>query len=1405
MLYDNYQKRISKIAGFLSKLVRKLPLIITLTVVLILAVSGLVLAKGTVIGFSCDKEVAYGETLDCEANVFMGKVSYEYASSDKEDWTAEFPRFPGEYRIRAVGKAAFGSSRYSKSKSFTVLPREISVSVTDDSVVYGEELNLTADLSYGDQIICENFIYSEPSSKSPNVYADLAKTMNVTPDADSIKIVDENGNDLTHAYIIKTETTLLDIRKREIGITVEDQYFVYDGEQHRHNVFSLTSGTLKEGDRFETVFFVYADTAGIKQNIPTVIIRNEADENVNVYYNINKNIGNLIVEKRPITVNTGTGEVVYAGKEIGLPEYTLDPSTPLANGDTLKVRSYEKFENVGVYQNHVYFDVYNERGEKVTDSYEIKVNCGSFTITPKPITVVTGSAQLEYNGYPQYYDSFSIEGLAAYHAGYAEKLTSLQYVGKTENKFEVTLFDSRFSTSSNNYDVTKNYSITYVYGTLEIIKRQVTINTNDMTWVYDGKAHTNPSFEIHGDSAGFAETDTFESTSWASITDVGTTYNTVSDFIVYRYDYMAPDGRRDVTENYDVLCLNKGTLEVIPRTVRVRPVYVTKVYDGTPLYATEAELSPHSEYGILKGHSLKTDFKGSQTVVGSGYSYLTDLVVMNGDSDISYNYNIIPEEGKITVTRRPITVFTGNAEKIYDGTALRCDEFGVDADSEYGLIDGHTLFMLPTGGRTDIGESYNTCYEKYTQISAPEGDVTSYYSISYKFGKLVVKPYAYIYITSASAWKYYDGTPLSDSGYELLIKNGELREGHSLEVNVLGTITEIGTASNELKVSVTDSHGNDVSDKYGIFTTEGVLELKKKSADETFDKIDVTGPSGDDAGGKKTYGKIKTGKAAYIYLKQGSYGEFDGRAWHEVSSYGETLEGGYSMDYLVSAVLRNKGFSAELADFSDLELYMLPYYLGFTGNYGIQSSDTLYKGDKTAFSAYYYLMPDISDYSDLKGNLGEYAELERKYRNYVYTVYLSVDNETKHYMNEIIRAQGFDSRDAEIISKVAEYIKNSASYNLNYDRGLDSESNAVIAFLDKYKEGVCAHYASSAVLLYRSLGIPARYAVGFAVEAKANEFVDINSPGHAWAEVYIDGVGWIPVEVSPTGYSENVKKEKITVSPSYKYKTYDGLVLAADNSAIDVCAVLADLLKEGYTYSVKLEGSQLYVGRGISRITSFELFDPKGNEVTDHYDIELLDGILEVFAPEIDFVKIYLHEIQKYYDGTELIFANGDYDVIDAGDGVEISLAFKEGITEVGSVLLAQINGNIGRYVTYRVYKDGADVTDRYEVVFENWHKNAESYVPIRVDRRKITVESGSAIKVYDGTVLSNAEGSVIIGSLVEGHTLEIKNAGSITKEGSSPNYISEIIIRNASGIDVTDSYEITEILGTLTVIPSDD
>ena len=78
--------------------------------------------------------------------------------------------------------------------------------------------------------------------------------------------------------------------------------------------------------------------------------------------------------------------------------------------------------------------------------------------------------------------------------------------------------------------------------------------------------------------------------------------------------------------------------------------------------------------------------------------------------------------------------------------------------------------------------------------------------------------------------------------------------------------------------------------------------------------------------------------------------------------------------------------------------------------------------------------------------------------------------------------EGFYKKDMETVLKVADYIQKSAKYNLAYDRELDSESNVAVAFLDEYKEGVCQHYASAATLLYRAMGIPARYTVGFFIE-----------------------------------------------------------------------------------------------------------------------------------------------------------------------------------------------------------------------------------------------------------------------------------------------------------------------------------
>lgn len=70
------------------------------------------------------------------------------------------------------------------------------------------------------------------------------------------------------------------------------------------------------------------------------------------------------------------------------------------------------------------------------------------------------------------------------------------------------------------------------------------------------------------------------------------------------------------------------------------------------------------------------------------------------------------------------------------------------------------------------------------------------------------------------------------------------------------------------------------------------------------------------------------------------------------------------------------------------------------------------------------------------------------------------------------------------------------------------------------QEGYCTYYATAFAIMARCLDIPTRYVQGFCIvtnnESSRFEYTAYASDAHAWVEAYIEGIGWIPFEPTPT-------------------------------------------------------------------------------------------------------------------------------------------------------------------------------------------------------------------------------------------------------------------------------------------------
>lgn len=100
--------------------------------------------------------------------------------------------------------------------------------------------------------------------------------------------------------------------------------------------------------------------------------------------------------------------------------------------------------------------------------------------------------------------------------------------------------------------------------------------------------------------------------------------------------------------------------------------------------------------------------------------------------------------------------------------------------------------------------------------------------------------------------------------------------------------------------------------------------------------------------------------------------------------------------------------------------------------------------------------------------------------------------------------------------KLQDYFAVSGGFTYNTEVQAGSGSSAIARFL-KDKEGFCVHFSFSMAAMARTLGIPARVAVGFtpgSPQADGRMSVGLRD-AHAWPELYFEGVGWTRFEPTP--------------------------------------------------------------------------------------------------------------------------------------------------------------------------------------------------------------------------------------------------------------------------------------------------
>lgn len=595
----------------------------------------------------------------------------------------------------------------------------IVVSVNDFSRPYDDTPLAAADhysVNYADGLLAEG---ERVSVSFDNESITYPGSITCTPSAVVMK-----GEEQVDGYRIYAYPGTLTVEKAKIEIRSDSLTVEYDGLPHTAEEVTITGSTFGT-DKLEARATGRITDAGNTTN--TISYTFTGNDN---NYEITVVQGKLKVTKRSLTVTVDDCTKPYDGTALTASSAKITEGS-LLEGHEISY-TFSGSQTVPDTSDSSATASVKSGDKDVSGNYDIKVIPGKLTVTPLsgdsriPLTIAPKAATAEYDGTAHGASEYEIVS-----GKLPEGVTlTVTYGGERTDAGEGETSIGLVTFIQDEADVTANFNLSTKTGKITISPRPITITAESAKKEYDTKALTQNTAKItEGSLASGHKVSAIEIN--GSQTEVGTSKNVIKEGSVKISDASG----KDVTANYTIT-LKEGTLEVTGKAITDITITVnaSKVYDGTPLTLTADKIKVTP--ALPSGYTISATFSASErTDAGKDEITLTNIAIKDASgNDVTAKFNTKVEKGSLEVTKRPLTVTTGDRTKVYDGKALT----DRTVPTVEGQVNGHNIELKFTGTQTKVGSSDNSVEVLSIKDSATKAEVTGNYEISYKFGKLTV-------------------------------------------------------------------------------------------------------------------------------------------------------------------------------------------------------------------------------------------------------------------------------------------------------------------------------------------------------------------------------------------------------------------------------------------------------------------------------------------------------------------------------------------------------------------------------------------------------------------------------------------------------------------------------------------